>query len=132
MERELGFGVIAIALLVWSLAAPNGACFGQEASRGLPDKWSGAWLAPTCELRPLQIIHGVPPAQATAAAMATLKELGLGGIVCNVNFAEYLRSEAYWATLLAAVEGCRQAGLRVWIYDEEGYPSGSAGGLVLV
>ena len=31
----------------------------------------------------------------------------------------------------AGLKACRQLGLVVWIYDEKGYPSGAAGGLVL-
>jgi hypothetical protein len=63
--------------------------------------------------------------------MKKLKELGLGGIVCNVNFDKYLVSQTHWDTLVRAVEACREVGLIVWIYDEDGYPSGAAGGLVL-
>ena len=94
-------------------------------------KWWAAWSEPPVECRPLQILHGVPRGQATAAAMKKLKESGLGGIVCNVDFKNYLVSEDNWDNLIQAVEACREVGLVVWIYDEEGYPSGAAGGLVL-
>jgi hypothetical protein len=63
--------------------------------------------------------------------MRRLKDLGLGGIVCNVAFGDYLRSEANWQSCIDAVKACAEVGLRVWIYDEDGYPSGAAGGLVL-
>ena len=96
-----------------------------------PAAWWEAWSDPSADLRPMQIVHGVPPRQATPAAMAAVKAAGLGGIVCNVTFADYMASDAHWATLVRAVEACRQAGLVVWIYDEDGYPSGAAGGLVL-
>ena len=98
---------------------------------GLPTDWIAAWSEPAAELRPLQILHGVPAKQATTAGMLALKELGLGGIVCNVDFNEYMVSEAHWETLVRAVEACQKVGLVVWIYDEDGYPSGAAGGLVL-
>lgn len=100
--------------------------FGQEAAG-----WKEAWQSPPNELRPLQIVHGIPAAQATPAAMAVLQEIGFGGMVCNVSFQDYLVSEENWATLVRAVEAARAAGLVVWIYDEDGYPSGAAGGLVL-
>lgn len=93
--------------------------------------WTAAWRNPTAELRPLQIVHGVPVKQATSAGMTALKNLGLGGVVCNVDFSEYMVSEAHWETLVRAIEACRKTGLIAWIYDEEGYPSGAAGGLVL-
>ncbi|MBN1342515.1 MAG: hypothetical protein JXQ73_07535 [Phycisphaerae bacterium] len=96
-----------------------------------PEGWRTAWGAPSAELRPLQIVHGPPGGDRTEAGIEALKAAGLGGIVCNVNFNEYMTSEAHWETLIRAVEACRKAGLVVWIYDEDGYPSGAAGGLVL-
>jgi len=97
----------------------------------LPADWVAAWREPSAEMRPLQIVHGVPAQQATSAGMMVLKNLGLGGIVCNVDFSEYMVSEVHWETLVRAIEGCRKTGLIAWIYDEEGYPSGAAGGLVI-
>jgi hypothetical protein len=63
--------------------------------------------------------------------MAHYKDLGLGGIVCNVAFQQYLRSEENWRKLIAGIDACAELGMVVWLYDEEGYPSGAAGGLVL-
>jgi len=102
-----------------------------ELSFDLPGDWEAAWSEPPVECRPLQIVHGVSRRQATTAAMKKLKELGLGGIVCNVDFKNYMVSEENWDNLIRAVEACHKVGLVVWIYDEEGYPSGAAGGLVL-
>ena len=124
-----------------------------ESDFGLPAEWMTAWSNPTAELRPLQIVHHIPTGdglkamlqddpnmifvdemrdpETILAGMRELKELGLGGIVCNVDFAKYMVSEAHWQTLIQGVDACRQVGLRVWIYDEQGYPSGAAGGLVL-
>jgi hypothetical protein len=86
--------------------------------------------------RPLQII---PPfekwAGTTDAAIRerVLKLLaaGLGGLVTNVSLQNYLRDEGAWDVLQRGVKIAHEEGLRVWIYDEEGYPSGAAGGLVL-
>ena len=64
-------------------------------------------------------------------SLSELKQSGLGGVVCNVGFRDYLRDENQWKLFDLALEVCKDLGLRVWIYDEEGYPSGSAGGLVL-
>ena len=115
-----------------SLNQPTAPKFKQgKSSSGLPVEWMAAWSDPTSELRPLQILHGIAARQATPAGMKTLKELGLGGIVCNVDFDKYMVSEAHWETLIRGVEACREVGLIVWIYDEDGYPSGAAGGLVL-
>ena len=97
----------------------------------LPAEWMAAWLEPPAEMRPLQIVHGVPAQQAHSGGMLAFKELGLGGIVCNVDFKDYMTSNVHWETLLRAIEACRETGLVVWLYDEDGYPSGAAGGLVL-
>jgi hypothetical protein len=124
--------VFGCLLASMSVLIPDSAMSQQ--TRPAPDwpaSWMAAWSAPAAELRPLQIVHGVSPDQANPAAMTGLKNLGLGGIVCNVSFADYLVSEPNWATLVKAVDACREVGLLVWIYDEKGYPSGSAGGLVL-
>ncbi|NLT78301.1 MAG: hypothetical protein GXX98_17410 [Planctomycetes bacterium] len=133
MDLASRFGVVIVAVSLLTqvpvIAARNGS--ESEAATSLPRPWLDDWHQPSVRLRPLQIVHGVPPEQATLDGMMGLKDLGLGGIVCNVAFGEYLRSERNWQVLVRAVEACSQAGLRVWIYDEDGYPSGAAGGLVL-
>jgi hypothetical protein len=52
-------------------------------------------------------------------------------VVANVNFKNYLLDEDAWKVLQLGVRIAHEEGLRVWIYDEEGYPSGAAGGRVL-
>jgi len=121
----------AVLFLCSSLSAQGQEPEATKSQFKLPADWTAAWQDPPAELRPLQIVHGVPEQQATPAGMTALKDLGLGGIVCNVDFREYLLSQAHWQTLVRAIEACRETGLVVWIYDEEGYPSGAAGGLVL-
>jgi len=119
----------------------------------IPEEWLREWSNPGVEFRPLQIVHGIDPRRVQAAGVEQMIEqdgasrsspqqiaqqgmgyflqLGLGGIVCNVSFNEYLRSGQHWQTLIMAVEQCEKLGMIVWIYDEQGYPSGAAGGLVL-
>jgi hypothetical protein len=107
---------------------------------GIPEAWRSAWRQPPESDRPLQIVHGIPidaklsddqRAAAITARLDAWQAHGLGGIVCNVPFANYLRSEADWKTLTSIIEQCRARSMVVWIYDEQGYPSGAAGGLVL-
>ncbi|MEW6754383.1 MAG: hypothetical protein AB1505_25880 [Candidatus Latescibacterota bacterium] len=114
----------------------------------IPPSWLSRLHDPPAEDRPLQIVHGIDatgrvlrelgvrvpdggPRAIVRRVMEVCRERGLGGVVCNVDFDHYLRSEAHWQTLLAGVEAARDLGLVVWIYDEAGYPSGAAGGLVL-
>lgn len=120
-----------IAVLVIIACCAGDSVAAEPTTSDLPAEWLQAWRSPGVEFRPLQIVHGVPARQATVEAMKSLKDLGLGAIVCNVAFDSYLRSEANWQTCVEAVKACAEVGLRVWIYDEDGYPSGAAGGLVL-
>ncbi len=96
--------------------------------------------APKAGDRLLQITHGFDrlvgggggvDGHGIESALDRLVESGVGGIVTNVAFSDYLRSPAEWEVLRLGVALARTRGLAVWIYDEEGYPSGAAGGLVL-
>ncbi|MCC7352642.1 MAG: hypothetical protein IT330_02710, partial [Anaerolineae bacterium] len=63
--------------------------------------------------------------------LKTLAAWGYGGIVTGVSFDNYLRDETSWRISREGLEAARSLGLVVWLYDEQGYPSGTAGGLVL-
>ncbi len=91
-------------------------------------------LPNSCRL--LQMIHPFENWAGTteAAIRARIRQAamaGIGGVVTNVRFENYLRDEKAWQTLQLGVRIAHEEGFRVWIYDEEGYPSGTAGGLVL-
>ncbi|HID57236.1 TPA: hypothetical protein EYP37_11950 [Candidatus Poribacteria bacterium] len=85
----------------------------------------------------LQIIHGFDglmregDVREIEAGLRKLKGMGIGGVVCNVSFRDYLRSEKQWEILSYGIEAAERIGLVIWLYDEEGYPSGAGGGLVL-
>lgn len=83
---------------------------------------------PPVDFRPLRILHSVPD----TATVTELKWLGYGGLVTNVSYNGYLNDDEQWSAFRALVSKTIDSlNLRVWIYDEEGYPSGSAGGEVL-
>ena len=52
-------------------------------------------------------------------------------MVCNMPFQNYMQAEQDWATLAHAIAKCRDLGLVVWLYDEQGYPGGLQATLVL-
>lgn len=60
-----------------------------------------------------------------------LYDCGYGGVVLNVDFENYLNNEQSFILLDKVVDVAYNMGMRVWLYDEQYYPSGSAGGLVL-
>jgi hypothetical protein len=95
---------------------------------------------PPNTFRPLQIVHGLDnylsdPANleglpGLAAFLEKLANLGTGGIVTNVGFRDYLVSSRQWEILRHGLQKADSLGLRLWLYDEKGYPSGTAGGIV--
>ncbi|RED51972.1 glycosyl hydrolase [Cohnella phaseoli] len=90
-----------------------------------------AFRDPDVKYRPLRILHE----SVHSGVIKKLKDLGYGGLVTNVEykpFSMYLQAPDYWRMLKQNVSyAIDTLGLRVWLYDELGWPSGAAGGLVL-
>ena len=90
---------------------------------------------------PLKIIHNFPRSQSGSMDenRALIKEKidqlvqkGFGGIVTNYAFSrDYLQNDNDWELFKFSLDELAKRGLRAWIYDENGYPSGGAGGLTL-
>ncbi len=61
-----------------------------------------------------------------------LAEGGLGGgfIHVRVGLTTPYMGRAWWAAVDAAVDQCRQRGLKIWFYDEDRWPSGYSAGAV--
>lgn len=61
-----------------------------------------------------------------------IRDKGYDGIVTNCDFSGgYLDGELNRVLLREKLKVARELGLRVWIYDEKGYPSGAAGAATL-
>ena len=65
------------------------------------------------------------------ARIDRLHRLGYGGVVMNVDYKEYLKKAEAFDLFFECAEYAKGLGMRVWIYDEQYYPSGAAGGLTL-
>ena len=91
--------------------------------------------------RPLKITHGLCHPQGDTfeekcayitERLQELSDKGFGGVVTNVHWGEdYTENGEDWALFRFALDEIERMGLRAWIYDENGYPSGGAGGLTL-
>ncbi len=90
------------------------------------------FLNPPADARILKIVHSLPdsPDQQDALFERLLSQ-GFGGVVCNVSFENYLQSEEKWQSFLRGVKKAKELNMALWLYDERGYPSGTAGGLTL-
>ena len=98
------------------------------------------FLDPANRFRPLQIVHGLDHAltdpenlageEGIDARLNKLVEMGTGGVVANVSFEDYLVSPRQWEVYRYGIRKAADLGLVLWWYDEKGYPSGTAGGIV--
>ncbi len=97
-------------------------------------------MTPTNHNLPLKIVHNFPyrpdaplaeKKQVVTNYLLDIISRGFGGIVTNVSFHNYTLDAEEWAVMAFAADECERLGLRLWIYDEKGYPSGGAGGLTL-
>ncbi|MBR5449426.1 MAG: hypothetical protein IKV43_05485 [Clostridia bacterium] len=61
-----------------------------------------------------------------------LRALGYGGVVMNIDYTDYMRVPEAFDIFFDAAAYAKEIGLAVWIYDEQYYPSGAAGGLTLM
>ena len=98
------------------------------------------FASPPMQYRPLQIVHdmglradlGLEECQRRIRErLGRLKQLGFGGIVANVSHQDYLTDETNFQIFGEVLNEAERAEFGVWLYDEKGYPSGSAGGLTL-
>ena len=99
-----------------------------QADRPLAERFAN----PPAECRILKLVHQLPDDPAAQDALInTLIEQGFGGMATNVSFQGYVEDETKWKSFLSAVGKAKQAGMSLWLYDEKGYPSGTAGGITL-
>ena len=104
--------------------------FDARTSEFLSKEWLADFSTPPRAFRPLQIVHGRDLTDPKLVEYFR-DQCGLGGLVVNVGGAEYVRSQENWDRFCQGVKNLKELGMRVWIYDEDGYPSLSAGGVVL-
>ena len=87
---------------------------------------------PPPSARILRILHkqqDQPEAQ--DKVLQQLARQGFGGFAGNVSFDGYVDDETKWPAFLRGVHMAKAAGMSLWLYDECGYPSGSARDLTL-
>lgn len=87
--------------------------------------------------RPLRIIHNrfnfepddtyETKCRKIRERLQFLKDFGYGGIVTNVQEGpNYLNDKEELQLMTEKAKICKELGLRMWIYDEDKYPSGAA------
>ena len=90
------------------------------------------FAVPPPSARILRIIHSQKDNRAEQdQQLRTLAAQGFGGFAGNVAFDGYVDDETKWPAFLRGVRLAKAAGMSLWLYDECGYPSGSARDLTL-
>ena len=93
------------------------------------------FLNPAKKYRALRIAHSYDtnfPGKSTSEWVQSLLDFGFGGVITNDGWdGQYLINERKLERLDRFIQEAPANGLRVWLYDEKVYPSGTAGDLVV-
>ncbi|MGD2174192.1 MAG: glycosyl hydrolase [Candidatus Brocadiaceae bacterium] len=129
-----------LVLFVLSLAVALGARADSGGRAGLSPFDPAVFADPPNEYRPLRLVHGfdrmlrnreeLEGEEGIDARLEYLQGLGVGGVVANVGTRDYLAGERQWEVFRYGMRRADEMGLVLWLYDEKGYPSGTAGGIV--
>lgn len=130
MKNVLG---VALVIGAQAIGLATAAADGSGQAEFSLEELRGQFAQPPAKTKIMQIIHNWPNSheQQDATRKKLLQDRGFGGIVSNVSFDQYMESEEHWAAFQRAIEVAKKEGANLWLYDEKGYPSGNAGGLVL-
>ena len=94
----------------------------------------GAFAEPPASYRaaPFWAWNGLVDEETIRRQLGEFKDMGMGGVHVHVRTGlrnQYL-SDAFMALVRFCVEEGKRQGLTIWLYDEDRWPSGTAGGLV--
>lgn len=90
--------------------------------------------SPSIEFRgvPFWAWNGTIDEEEIRTQIRDFKKMGLGGFFMHSRVGlntEYL-GEKWFKCILAGIDEAKKQGLKAWLYDEDRWPSGAAGGLV--
>ena len=130
MNQAYRVGVVLVYLALCQAAEPPLPCLPPLPPEDRP--LAERFAVPPPSARMLRIIHAQKdnPAEQDQQ-LRTLAAQGFGGFAGNVAFDGYVDDETKWPAFLRGVRLAKAAGMSLWLYDECGYPSGSARDLTL-
>ncbi len=98
------------------------------------EKWLESFREPGCEFRgaPFWAWNGRLEAGELRRQIRLMKEMGLGGFFMHsrVGLDTAYLSEEWFDCVRACIDEASKLGMNAWLYDEDRWPSGAAGGLV--
>ncbi len=122
---RMGMGCMIMGISLMHLGASS-------ASAANDPMWD-AFTNPPAEAKVFRIEHNWPlDTKQVEQRINTAKEMGFGGYVSSLPLNnEYAVTENNFNALINAAKAINEKGMLNWFYDENGYPSGRAGTLVL-
>jgi hypothetical protein len=101
---------------------------------GIAEDWSQSWLNPGSTFRgaPFWAWNSKLDSNRLCDEIGQMQQAGLGGFFMHSRYGlktPYL-SDEWFRCVSACVEKARQLGMKAYLYDEDRWPSGAAGGLV--
>ena len=99
-----------------------------------PERKEELFCRPTCEYRgtPFWAWNGKLEKETLLEQIEILKKMGMGGFHMHVRTGmdtPYL-SDAFMEHIRTCIEKAKEEGMLAWLYDEDRWPSGTAGGQV--
>ena len=91
-----------------------------------------SYKKPVPGLYPFWFWNGIEEEEELERQLRRMAEVGCKGVALHSrtgNKIEYL-SDRWMELVRCACRCARDLGLKIWLYDEDGYPSGNAGGKV--
>ena len=132
MTSALLATLMAFSLFGCNGGEDSGSSSGSGDSSGTPDPQdkvisASLWNNPSLDDRPMVMMHS-----ASTKLVDDVYDRGYGGIVTNVGWdRDYLQNDRAFSVLTSSVSHAIEKGMHVWLYDEYGYPSGTAYGQTL-
>ena len=121
-----------------SVSTPEATTEKQPYSPNPSNPYAELFLNPTAEYRWHDMDHYIAEREIAKegsidSLLKTMTMYDTGGVVTNVPFyGGYVDKDSYFDALNEVSKKLIDSGFEIWLYDELGYPSGSAGGRVTI
>ena len=133
--KEIFFSPMNGLRLVWLLGLFLTGCSRPQAGdQGQAPGGEGNWpkidaefASPPAEFRLIQFSAH----DGALVPFEKMAEAGIGGIELYMQSDGYLKKEAAWENVRKNLEAAQKVGFQVWMADDNGYPSGMAGGQIV-
>ncbi|MCL2700629.1 MAG: hypothetical protein FWE88_02920, partial [Phycisphaerae bacterium] len=106
----------------------------KKSTSGQCDKWLAEFKSPGCAMRakPFWAWNGIMDPEELRRQIRVFKQMGLGGFFMHsrVGLDTAYLSKEWFDCIRACIDEAKQQDMEAWLYDEDRWPSGGAGGIV--